>query len=92
VICLFAREVYDLETVSRALAVVGIEKTPDELKNTAREILKLKLSIREKMGFKTEEHPFAKRFFETVSPHGMIDPELMKNIVSEYSEKIKAYK
>ncbi len=92
VICLFAREVYDLETVSRALAIVGIEKTPDELKNTAKEILKIKLAIREKMGFKPEDHPFAARFFETVSPHGFIDPQLMKDIVKEYNEKIKAYK
>jgi Fe-S-cluster-containing hydrogenase component 2 len=30
-ICLFARGVYDLETISRALGSVGIERTVDEL-------------------------------------------------------------
>lgn len=94
VICLFAREVYDLETVSRALAVVGISKTADELKQTARKILKVKLDLREKLGFRIEDHPLAARYFETAAPlpHGVMKKEALDAITAEYREAVKAYR
>jgi len=92
VICLFAREVYDLDTVSRALAVIGITKTVDDLRLAARKILKLKLELRERLGFKIEDHRLAARYFETPSPRGVMTREFMDSIVAEYREAVKAYR
>ncbi len=89
VICLFAREVYDLETVCRALAALDIHKTPDELKAASSKILKVKLELREKMGFKLENFPLSERYFETPSPYGLIKREFTDEILKHYGELIK---
>ncbi|MEZ7891118.1 MAG: aldehyde ferredoxin oxidoreductase N-terminal domain-containing protein [Candidatus Wallbacteria bacterium] len=84
VICMFAREVYDLDTVCRALAVIDLPFTPDDLKTRGREILKIKFETRKKMGFDVDAHPLAKRFFEVQTPHGIIKEELMNEVIKEY--------
>lgn len=89
VICLFAREVYEFDLVSKALGVLGINKTPQELEDLGRRILKNKLSIRSKLGFNIDNYPLANRFFETKCPRGLIDNGFMKDVIASYKEKIE---
>jgi aldehyde:ferredoxin oxidoreductase len=89
VICLFAREVYDLETVCRALKVIDINATPDSLKAVSSKILKNKLDIRQKMGFNLDNFPLASRYFETLSPYGLIKKEFTDEIIAHYKRLIE---
>lgn len=88
VICLFAREVYDLETVCRALSAIDINKTPEELNAVSAKILRNKLDIRTKMGFDLKNYPLASRYFETPSPYGLIKKEFTDEIIGHYKELI----
>lgn len=88
VICLFAREVYDLETVCRALKSIDIAATPEELNAASAKILKIKLDIRNKMGFDIKRYPLADRYFETPSPYGLMKKEFTDEILKHYSEII----
>jgi len=49
VICLFARKVYDRETVLRALNSIGIPFTNDDLTKTAEETFFTRLRIKQKL-------------------------------------------
>ena len=50
-ICLFARGVYDLETISQALASVGIERSADELRAMGQRVYWERVRLRERLGF-----------------------------------------
>ncbi|MGE5404420.1 MAG: aldehyde ferredoxin oxidoreductase N-terminal domain-containing protein [Candidatus Saccharibacteria bacterium] len=93
VICLFARNVYDIPTVARALNSIGVKWTEDELKELGRRIYRLKLEVKQKMGYDFRGMRFPKRFFETPSLHGQLREEVMDamldNFVSRVDELIK---
>ncbi|MGD9049689.1 MAG: aldehyde ferredoxin oxidoreductase N-terminal domain-containing protein, partial [Anaerolineae bacterium] len=50
-ICLFARGVYDLETISQALGSVGIERSADELWAMGQRLYWERVRLRERLGF-----------------------------------------
>ena len=89
VMCLFARKVYDRETILSAFAAVGEELTDDDLTAVARRIYATKLRIKKALGFNLQSIRFPKRFFETPSMHGKLDETVAYEILNKYREKIK---
>lgn len=84
--CLFARSIYSRDVIREALSSIGIEKTSEELGEMAERIFRLKLRLKEEMGFKVENVYFPKRFFETESMNGFLKEEVVKEMVSVYKE------
>ena len=73
VMCLFARKVYDRDTILMALNSVGYQFTSDDLSRIAEKIYATKIRVKRAMGFEQEKVEFPKRFFETPSLHGLLD-------------------
>jgi aldehyde:ferredoxin oxidoreductase len=90
VICLFARGVYDLDTLSRALASVGIERSPDELQAMGERIYWERVRLRERLGFEARPEDVPARFYETPTPRGQLEPERVARLVDIYQERRSA--
>ena len=88
-ICLFAREIYNHETVIAALGSLGIVVNEEELTALGEEIFKIKQDVRTKLGFKPEELRFADRFFETSSLTGKLNRQTMDRMLAVYIESTK---
>ncbi|MDO6353577.1 aldehyde ferredoxin oxidoreductase N-terminal domain-containing protein [Caloramator sp. CAR-1] len=88
VICLFARKVYNRDTIIKALDAVGITLTNSELTEIAKEILRTKYRIKEKLGYSLDQIKIPKRFFKTITLNGKLDEEKANNMVKEYKAMI----
>lgn len=88
VICLFARGVYDMETVRRALAVAGFERTPEALTHLGAEILRQKYAFKEREGFVLEQVPLPARIWETPSPAGPFDEAFLREALRVYQQHL----
>ncbi len=86
-ICLFARGVYDLETISRALGSVGIERTADELRAMGRRIYWQRVRVRERLGLEARLENVPHRFFETPTLRGKLEPERVARILESYHSR-----
>lgn len=73
-ICLFARKAYDFPLVERALKAVGLNWDQKKLYRLGRDTYLLKREIKEKLGFRQNQVRFPRRFFETPSLNGMLEP------------------
>ena len=87
VICLFARKVYNRETVLKALIAVGYTLTDDDLTTIAKRIYTTKLRLKEELGFDPRQVKLPKRFFETPSLQGILDPSVTERMINRYVEK-----
>jgi aldehyde:ferredoxin oxidoreductase len=83
-ICLFARGVYDLETLSQALAAVGIDRSVEALQAMGRRIYWARIRLRERLGFQARLEEVPQRFFETPTPRGQLEPERITNLLEIY--------
>lgn len=88
VICLFARGIYTPETVQRALAAAGIERSVDELKALGADILHRKYAFKLREGFDPAGLRIPGRIIETPSPAGKFDEELIRKTIEIYSGKV----
>jgi aldehyde:ferredoxin oxidoreductase len=88
IICLFARKVYDSETIISAFKAVGQEMTDDELTAISKRNYATKLRIKKALGFDLENIRFPKRFFETSAMHGKMDEAVAYDILMRYRKKI----
>jgi aldehyde:ferredoxin oxidoreductase len=86
-ICLFARGVYDLETISRALASVGIERTVEDLQAMGERIYWQRVRLRERLGFEARPEDVPQRFYETATPRGQLKPERVANLLGIYQAR-----
>lgn len=86
-ICLFARKLYNRETVLKALKAVGYTLTDDDLTRTGQRIFATKLRIKEKLGFDPQQVKLPKRFFETPTMHGNLDASVVERMVEQYVKK-----
>lgn len=86
-ICLFARGVYDLETISRALASVGIARTAAELKAMGQRLYWERVRLRERLGFQARPEELPRRFYETPTPRGLLDPARVAHLIELYDER-----
>lgn len=90
VMCLFARKVYDRETILLALHSVGFTLTNDDLTKIAEKIYATKIRIKRAMGFEQEKVVFPKRFFETPSMHGLLDEASAYQAQRQFNEMTNA--
>lgn len=88
VICLFARRVYEPDIIVDALAAVGYETTKEELVDLGACILREKYAFKRREGFKMEDLRLPERIFETPSPAGPFDEDLMRDTIKQYDEQV----
>jgi aldehyde:ferredoxin oxidoreductase len=86
-ICLFARDVYDLETLSQALGSVGIQRSARDLRAMGERIYWQRIRLRERLGFQARLEDVPKRFFETPTPRGQLEPERVAKLLEIYQER-----
>ena len=90
IMCLFARKIYDRQTILDALNSIGWSLTNDELTAMGKRIYKLKLQIKNSMGFQQRGVKLPKRFFETPSMQGKLDEETAYRMIKKYTAKTDA--
>ncbi len=83
VVCFFARGLYDLETISRALATLGVERTPEELEALGLQILRRKYAFKVREGFELEGLPIPKRVVEAPTPSGRVEEGFLRRALRE---------
>lgn len=86
-VCYFARKVYDKETVSKMLAAIGIDHTPESLVALGKEITHNLLKYKVQEGFKMDSVKIPKRLLEPETPWGRLDESKIKQIISTYIKK-----
>ena len=91
-ICLFARKIYDRETIIKALKAIGYDISNEFLDAIAKRTFLEKLGIKEGMGFSYDELHFPKRFFETPSRDRKLSKERLDGMLSLYIERINDLK
>jgi aldehyde:ferredoxin oxidoreductase len=85
--CLFARSVYDNDTIHKALSGLGIEYTADELREASERIYATKLRIKKKLGFDIKNVKIPKRILETEAMGKKVDPEIVKELLIMLDKK-----
>ena len=90
IICLFARKVYDRQSIINALKCVDKEYTNEDLDKIAKRIYKTKLQIKKVLGFDINNVKLPKKFFETISLSGKIDEATAYGIAKKYSQRCEA--
>jgi len=86
-ICLFARGVYDLETISQALGSVGIQRSAGQLKSMGELIYWERVRLRERLGFQARLEDVPRRFFETPTPRGRLEPQRVAHMLEIYQAR-----
>ena len=87
IMCLFARKVYDRETIISALKSIGYDITNDELTAMASRNYATKVRIKKALGFDLKDVKLPKRFFEIPTMHGMLDEAIAYEIVEKFRAK-----
>jgi aldehyde:ferredoxin oxidoreductase len=90
VVCLFARKLYDMDLVVRALAALGMPRTAEELTAIGANIYKKKMELKRAFGYDFKNLAIPERFFQTESYRGMLTHEAMEELNRLYLEKISA--
>jgi len=89
VICFFARKVYSLEVIARALEVAGAECRAEDLGRIGDVILKRKYDFKLREGFHPDDVRLPGRIFETPSPLGAVDREYVGRALSRFRRIIE---
>ena len=87
IMCLFARRVYDRETILKALNSIGWPLTDSDLDAIGKRIYKTKLQLKKALGFQQRSVKLPGRFFETPSITGVLDREIANSMIRKYSLK-----
>ena len=90
IMCLFARKIYDRQTIVDALSSIGWSLTGDDLAVMGKRIYKTKLQIKHALGFHQRGIKLPGRFFETPSMQGRLDEETANRMIRKYCEKTDA--
>ncbi len=90
VACLFARAVYDNETLSRCLEAVGHSELAATLSESGERIRRLRWLVRASTGFAPENFSIPKRFYKVATWKGAIDAAYLDAIKDEYGRRIVA--
>jgi len=86
VICLFARKVYDEETVLDALATTGFEWDEEALERLGTDTLRLKYAFKNREGFALDDLRIPKRILETPAPAGDFDESFLREAITHYAD------
>lgn len=87
-LCLFTIGVYELELISEALRVIGIDKSKKELLEIGEEIFELKQEIKRACGFEYGKLRFPERLFETESMNGFLNRGTVDKMLKRYIERM----
>jgi len=87
VICLFARNVYDRDTIIKALDAVGRPTSVEELDEIAKRIYASKLRVKEKLGFDLSSIKLPKRIFETPAMGKKLDEATVYEMIEMFKKK-----
>ncbi|MBE0516517.1 MAG: aldehyde:ferredoxin oxidoreductase [Methanophagales archaeon] len=87
-LCLFTISVYELELISEALRVIGVDKSKKELLELGGEIFELKQGIKRACGFEYGKLRFPERLFETESMNGFLNRETVDKMLKRYIERM----
>ena len=90
IMCLFARKIYDRQTILDALNSTGWQLSNDDLTAIGKRIYKIKLEIKQALGFKQNNVKLPDRFFKTPSMRGKLDKETAYRLIQKYTEKTDA--
>ncbi len=86
-ICLFARGVYDLDTISQALGSVGIQRSADELRAMGERVYWERVRLRDRLGFQARPEDVPRRFYETPTPRGQLEPGRVAKMLEIYQAR-----
>ncbi len=89
--CLFARNIYDEETVAAALTAVGLPELALNLDNRFATLQQERWRLKKESGFDPHSVTIPRRFSEVETLDGKIDQEFMEKLRHSYAAKIKAY-
>ncbi len=89
VVCLFARRIYDVDTVSEALEPLGIPIPPEELLRLGEDIYRQRYSLKIQMGFDPTDLMPPKRIFDVPTFHGKLDKRYFKNALEYFVSTLK---
>ena len=85
--CMFARKIYDHQTIIDAMNSIGWNLTEQDLEQIGKRILRTKLRIKAKYGFSQKAVRLPKRFFETPTMHGVLDETIVNQMMKLYIAK-----
>ena len=87
-ICLFAKKVYDRETILMAMKSIGWDALSNEdLTAISREIYKTKLRLKKSLGFELNAIQLPNRFFNTKSMNGKLDSAIAYELIAMINQK-----
>lgn len=86
IMCLFARKIYDRQTILDALNSTGWNLTDQDLTEIGKRVYRTKLRIKKAYGFRQKAVKLPKRFFETPSMHGQLSEETAYRMIKEYAD------
>jgi len=89
VACLFARKVYDPETLRQCLTVLGGQALADGLDEAAARIQKLRWQARASGGYDPMNVRIPKRFLEVETWKGRTDPQYLEELRLAYAGAIR---
>ena len=90
VACLFARSVYDSETLAQCLAATGFETLAGSLVDTSERIRRLRWQVRISTGFRPDDVKIPKRFYSVATIRGPVDGPYLDLVKAEYGRRIMA--
>jgi len=90
VMCLFARRIYDRQTILSALNAIGWDLTEQDLIDIGKRNYQVMLQVKQAMGYKQKDVKLPKRFFQTPSMNGMMDEETAYRMIDKYVAKTDA--
>ncbi|MCD6129086.1 aldehyde ferredoxin oxidoreductase family protein [Candidatus Bipolaricaulota bacterium] len=83
VLCFFARGLYDLETISNCLKVVGLDWDQESLEEFGKETLRRKYAFKVREGFDLKELRIPRRITETPTPFGRLEEVELRSALEE---------
>jgi aldehyde:ferredoxin oxidoreductase len=84
VVCFFARNIYDKNTVIKALETAGHRVTSDRLDRMGLEILREKNQFKLDHGFDPRSLRIPRRILEIDSPHGELKEKYLKDSIEKF--------
>jgi aldehyde:ferredoxin oxidoreductase len=88
VVCLFARGVYQSDTILDTLRTAGYEWEQSDLTRLGYEVLKNKYAFKQREGFSLEDVRIPSRILETPSPYGPFDMDFIHTALKHYAHII----
>ncbi len=87
-ICFFARGIYKIDLVSRALAFMGYPYQKEELMEIGRKIHAEKFRFKVREGFSYRNQNIPERIYETKDPTGLIRKELIHEALEYFGKRM----